>query len=150
MTSYTDLDPLPYFGEELAEHLRAVGWLERGSVFETGVVSPDLVAAIRKLLVATFQPIACGGVFECDLCQFDGPMGGRNLWIPGDGFLYVMPELVLHYMGAHHYLPPAEFQQAILDCPEMQSMSYKKAFLNNGGREVLKKLEARPKTWPPG
>ena len=55
------------------------------------------------------------------------PMGNRNLFLPGAGFLYIAPSLVLHYIDAHQYLPPDEFIKAVLDCPPTRSQEYQKA-----------------------
>jgi len=43
-----------------------------------------------------------------------------------------------HYINAHRYLPPNEFCEAVLSCPPTQTMEYKRRFLENGGREILK------------
>jgi hypothetical protein len=45
---------------------------------------------------------------------------------------YVAPELILHYIDQHGYSPPAEFQQAVLDCPTMRSVAYLQAILKLG------------------
>ncbi|AMV29564.1 hypothetical protein VT84_34535 [Gemmata sp. SH-PL17] len=64
-------------------------------------------------------------------------MGVSNLWLPGDGFLFVAPSLILHYMDAHEYSPPDEFQEAVRACPPMRSMAYLKALLKNGPKELF-------------
>lgn len=54
-------------------------------------------------------------------------MGSTNLFVPGAAALYVAPSLILHYMDAHEYAPPAAFCQAVLQCPPMRSMAYLRA-----------------------
>lgn len=54
-------------------------------------------------------------------------MGTTNLWIPGDGCVYVAPSLVAHYIRAHRYAPPQEFVDAVLRCPDMHTEEYRKA-----------------------
>jgi len=137
MAIYEDLEPIAEFGEEHSRQLRAVGWLEAASVFPTGRVENRFIERLKELLEAPFQPAVSPGVHECELCQFGGPLGTRNLFVPGDGVLYVMPELALHYMGAHHYLPPEEFRDAVLACPDMGTMDYRRKFLANGGRGLV-------------
>ncbi len=137
MAAYVDLDPLPYFGSEHGEHLRAIGWLAGGIAFRTGPVAPEFVERIKELLASAYEPVKLLGFHQCDLCQFDGPHGGTNLFVPGAGILFVMPELAVHYMAAHHYQPPTEFQEAVLGCPAMASMDYRRAFLENGGRGLV-------------
>jgi hypothetical protein len=60
--------------------------------------------------------------------------------IPGNGFLYICPQLIVHYMNAHGYLPPDDFCNAVLDCPEMRSVEYMKSVLANGGRKLLSEI----------
>lgn len=59
-----------------------------------------------------------------------------DLWVPGDGFLWVCPTSVTHYIDAHGFCPPPQFCEAVLRCPPMKSLVYLKAVLNNGGREL--------------
>ena len=54
-------------------------------------------------------------------------LGRDNVYIPTDGRVFVAPSLVIHYIDAHHYQPPDDFQAAVLNCPEMRSMAYLKA-----------------------
>jgi hypothetical protein len=64
---------------------------------------------------------------RCDLCLgelSERKVGVNNLFIPGDGFLYVSPELILHYINDHQYSPPVEFCEAVLACPPMNSRAY--------------------------
>ena len=118
--------------------IRAVGWLSGEVAFATGSTSPEAFSRLKLLIEAPFQPVAAGGSHECDLCQFEGDRGSANLFVPGAGCLYVCPELIVHYISAHRYKPPAEFLDAVLACPDADSMPYKKAFLANGGRELLR------------
>ncbi len=54
-------------------------------------------------------------------------MGQLNLFIPGEGCVYVAPSLIAHYIRSHRYAPPAEFVEAVLECPEMHSEEYLQA-----------------------
>ena len=54
-------------------------------------------------------------------------MGLLNLWVPGDGCVYVAPSLIAHYIQAHRYSPPQEFVEAVLRCPEAQSQEHRDA-----------------------
>jgi hypothetical protein len=82
------------------------------------------------------------GHHTCSLCQFDGAEGTRNLLIPGDGVIYACPELITHYIDAHWYRPPEQFQIAVLRCADPNSMEFKKRFLENGGRNILHAMNA--------
>ena len=130
MASFDDLQPCNYFGESLSPFLRAIGWLESGRAYPTGSVDPRVFSKLIELQKDPWQPVAFMGVHGCDLCVYASEASGtRNLFIPGNGFAYVCPELVSHYMNAHAYAPPAEFCAAVLDCPPMRSMQYLKALL---------------------
>jgi len=134
-----DLQPWDYFGPALAKVCVAVGWLERGTPFPTGAADIRVYRRLQELALDPFQLFVAGGSHGCTLCQFEPEKaGGANLFIPGAGFLFVAPELIVHYMNAHAYLPPNAFGQAVLSCPDMRSMEYKRLFLANGGREIMR------------
>jgi hypothetical protein len=130
MACFDDLTPCGYFGEALAPFLRAVGWLEWSRTFSTGAVDERVFAQLADLSRDPWQPMFVMGPRDCDLCAYRSEASGsRNLFIPGEGFVYVCPELIVHYMNAHHYSPPAEFCAAGLACPPMRSMDYLKRLL---------------------
>ena len=58
--------------------------------------------------------------------------GARNLFVPGEGLIYVAPSMVAHYIDAHAYEPPAVFWEAVMKCPEMRSEAYRKVLILNG------------------
>ena len=49
---------------------------------------------------------------------------GAVLIIPSATYVYVAPDLVVHYVEAHQYAPPPEFVAAVLACPEQSSDAY--------------------------
>lgn len=72
--------------------LRAVGWLELGKPYSTGLIDGKILDSLTELRVQAWQPILLWGYHQCDLCSREkGPLGVTNLFIPGDGFLYVSP-----------------------------------------------------------
>ena len=137
MTAFADLDPMPGFSPD-PDTLRAVGWLSADRPFPTGPSSQAFVDRLKALIGSAFQPVQSMGFHECDLCQFDGALGTANLFLPGDGLLYVCPELIVHYISTHHYQPPSEFVNAVLAAPDAASMDFRKAFLGNGGRAIIR------------
>ena len=139
MTTFSDLDQLPYFGKEAATFLRAVGWLGRERPYRQGPTSPEVYNRLQKLLEKPFQPFVVAGFHKCELCQFEGEVtGGDNLFVPGDGVLFVCPKSILHYINAHGYKPPEVFCDAVLACPDTRSGEYKRLFLDNGGRILMR------------
>jgi hypothetical protein len=144
MTSIKDLEPCGYFPLE-CEALTSIGWLGRGAEFDTGPVGEDFVRKLTELCSAPWQPVVSAGFHVCELCQFDGPAFSDNVFVPYQGRIYVAPVAVVHYISAHWYRPPQDFIDAVLKCPPIASMDYKKALLANGGRSLVKPgLRAKP------
>jgi hypothetical protein len=143
MAWYEDLAACNYFGLGPAQGLRAVGWLERGQPYPVGRVEPGVFDRLAELARDPWQPATAAGPHPCDLCLYRAEAWGTaNLFVPGDGVLYVCPELVIHYMNAHGYAPPPEFCRAVLACPTMRSVEYLKRVLESGGRPLVR--SARP------
>ncbi len=138
---------------ESSSKLIAVGWLEPGHEYRHGEVGQKFLRSVAALLVDPWQPGIWMGRQSCGFCRFTGgppvfrcgspanslevQMGVSNLWLPADGFLYVAPSLILHYLDSHGYAPPAEFQEAVFACPPMRSMEYLKAILKHGPKIIV-------------
>jgi hypothetical protein len=142
MAWYKDLRPCLYFGFRPSFFLRAVGWLERGHSYAMGDFDGVLFSALAELDVKPWEPIMCMGYHSCTLCEESGDftsseMGVHNLFIPGEGVVFVAPELILHYMRDHRYKPPEEFRQAALACPPMGSPEYFKKLEENGAFSLV-------------
>jgi len=139
--------------------VRGIGFLRRGEPFDTGDVDESVFERLCELTQNPWQPWVCAGVHFCDLCRFTGNSIGTytkvvnnisrpphykvsaassnvDLWIPGNGFLYVCPTSITHYIDAHNFCPPLDFCNAVLQCPTMRSMEYLKAILANGWRQI--------------
>src|SRR5262245_17422220 len=122
---------------------RAVGWLERGHDFATGPVRSELLEKLELLFRNRYMWVASPGVHDCDFCAHrrDAPSGAGMLWVPGNGVLYVCPDLIRHYIRVHQYLPPEEFCEAVLRCPKQDTAEFRRAYLENGGRELEGEFE---------
>jgi hypothetical protein len=129
MTYYQDLEPIDYFRVTSDVPLRSVGWLSKDFVFPRGEVSWDFFSKLCELTKNPWQPFLFRGFHVCELCQFKNYertcKGTNNLFIPFNDVIYVAPEMILHYINEHHYLPPAVFIEAVMHCPDMQSIEYK-------------------------
>ena len=138
MAYYEDLSPCSYFGAHCTAVLRAVGWLEQGLPYSKGRVDEAVFRKLELLLNNAWQPMVCMGYHECSLCQFTAEARATtNLFVPCDGHIFVCPELITHYINAHHYQPPDSFCQAVVDCPTMRSMAYHKKLLACGGHSLI-------------
>ena len=145
MTYLPDLEP---WGDP---QLLAVGWLEPSQPYETGPVPEALLGKLVELFIDPWQPWVTGGWHACGLCEgnkaprsfeYHGRsirMGSTNLYVPGDGVVYVAPSLILHYIESHRYAPPAVFRSAVQACPRSGGPTYKRALRSNGSA-VLGKL----------
>jgi hypothetical protein len=135
---FADLSPIIYFGHEHATYLRAIGWLEHGQAFAKGVVDAQVYRRLVALLKEPWEPFVFMGVHGCGLCHYEPACyGAKNVYVPGDGVVYVCPELVTHYMNAHQYAPPHDFCDAVLKCPEMSSSQYFRALLAGGAKSLV-------------
>jgi hypothetical protein len=158
MTYIPDNTVCRYFPFSPPDNLLAIGWLDKEHPFPQGPVDKDFFLKLCDLIRHPWQPIACMGFHGCELCQFSGGgdadidgkrIPGRssaNLFIPHEGTIFVAPELIAHYIDAHHYQPPKKFIEAVMACPPMDSMDFKKKLLENGGRELMKAMAANQPT----
>ncbi len=119
--------------------LIAIGWLDSGNDFEKGEVSKEFFLKLKKICNKPWEPFVSGGLHSCKICQFDGPSYNSNIFIPYNGKIYVSPTAIEHYIGSHRYAPPEIFIQAVMSCPEIRTIDYKKQILSNGGRILLQR-----------
>ncbi|MBN8228925.1 hypothetical protein JYK02_15555 [Corallococcus macrosporus] len=144
MAHFQDLAPCSYMRLWEQSSL-AVGWLEKGNAYPRGAVDEKFFRALLRLCAKPWQPpVVSAGVHLCSLCQFAGRLAGssyggasgaigtENVFIPGETKVFVAPAMIVHYIDAHEYVPPREFQEAVLKCPEMRSMPYFKALKDLG------------------
>jgi hypothetical protein len=141
LTWFADQSVCDYFPFQGTIPLRVIAWLDAEHDYPRGKTRREVWVKLKDLLKDPWQPLITCGFHPCNLCMFESEAKGeRNLFVPGDGFLYVCPELIVHYINAHGYAPPEDFCEAVLRCPDTQSMQYKRLFLANGGRSLMKGL----------
>jgi hypothetical protein len=138
MTGIVDLAPCHYLSS--SDHLLAIGWLDRNLDCRRGPTPSRVFAGLVELLANPFMPVATAGTHICNLCQFedDAPVGHRYLLVPSGKFIYAAPELILHYINAHWYQPPAEFCDAVITCPAMRSPQYREALALGGVAKMFR------------
>jgi hypothetical protein len=98
-----------------------VGWLEPPHPFTVGQISDDILSKL-KLLASTQRANQMRGYASCEICGADEclveigdrvqRLGAAEIWIPDlvDRVkVYAAPNLIVHYIEAHEYLPPAPF-----------------------------------------
>ena len=130
MTHFPDLTPYSYSSTDPREpwsHLPLlnVGWLDAEHTFPTGECPDGLVAALTQLARIRVQQTR--GYHHCEICLHmlrDDPYdaikldlvarGSAEFRVLGQRVVYAVPELIVHYVTAHAYLPPDEFCTAAL------------------------------------
>lgn len=156
MAYIEDESELIYFPFSEGLGFIAAGWLATDCDYTKGDVSPEFFRALCRLLVNPWSPpIASRGVHRCELCRFSGgaskysfegysfsAIGSSELFVPFDNRVYVAPVSIAHYIDCHGYCPPPEFQQAVLECPEMRSVRYLKLILDGGVRDWIRRIES--------
>jgi hypothetical protein len=135
MTYYPDLSRCDYFGR-WSNILVAVGWNDARQPFARGPVSGSFFSALVRALSTLWQPVVTAGYHGCVFCRFTGgpsqlafdgsvvSLVNGNLFIPGKNCIYVSPAMVAHYIDAHEYCPPPEYQVAVENCPTVGSAAY--------------------------
>jgi len=103
-----------------------VGWLGRGTAFDTRPTSPQFRQALLEL-VARIRVNVTPGFRQCDLCgagpgievPFEGGtivLGNAELHFRGwRGFSFAAPDLIYHYVAEHGYRPPKPFMEDVLE-----------------------------------
>lgn len=147
MSYYQDLSEYNCHGLGGA-NLLAVGWLDVGMPYATGEVTAAFFESLLTLLVDPWQPAVTAGMQACPFCRFSGgpstvryggiaaQVGAANLFVPYLDCVFVAPSLIAHYIDAHGYSPPADFQRAIAECPPMRSMEYLKRLRAQGTHRI--------------
>ncbi|MGC5286703.1 hypothetical protein [Micromonospora sp. DT231] len=136
MTYFADLTPYTYLERHEDEPgltdepwpdlpLLNVGWLDAAHPFPTGAPPDGLMPALNDL--AKTRAHQTRGYHFCEICIRDMgedareairlgviARGSAEFQVQGNGVVYAAPQLLLHYVSAHEYLPPAEFCAAAL------------------------------------
>lgn len=134
MTYFEDLSPYGY-GPTLQDEIpvRNVGWLSREQEFPRQPPSETVLDALWahcSELVEEYR-----GIHACEFCN-DPPytyvrdsvrflLGSAEIRVSGPaGDVFAAPNLIYHYVFAHHYAPPAVFLEALEKGPRPGSEEY--------------------------
>ncbi|RSS73348.1 hypothetical protein [Streptomyces sp. WAC06614] len=124
MTYYPDLATYDYDYHAPPEGL-TIGWLEGDEAFPTGESSDEFVTDLLDL--GAFLDHKARGFHHCTICPVltepmatsprtgqTYPLGHAEIRATApDGTLYVAPNLIIHYVQEHGYLPPTQFVEAV-------------------------------------
>ena len=128
MSYFEDLTPYSYL-DEPSEKVLNVGWLNKEHPFELGLVPHHLVERLR-MLAARHSVNQTRGFHECEFCTSDSDvatptacsgdsrrqLGSAEIRVASrSGVRYASPDLVVHYVECHAYLPPKQFLDALAE-----------------------------------
>jgi hypothetical protein len=125
MTYYPDLSRYEYH-QHMPPNSLNVGWLDDTHPFPKGIVHPRLLELLRKRVAN--PNVQAFGLHSCELC----PLGtiqprvsiadrvvrlgcGELVFDSREGVSYVAPDMIVHYIIDHEYLPPRRFLAALLE-----------------------------------
>jgi hypothetical protein len=102
-------------------HIRAVGWLGAVHDFPTGRLPQKCFTRLEEFAkrwgqsaISLHWPFFMGP-HNCELCRNFHASG--NFGVPAGAVLFVCPQMIVHYIGVHSYLPPPEFIEAVERSP---------------------------------
>jgi len=145
MTYFADLSVYTYTASSQSLLIRNVGWLDAGHSFPTSASTESLLASLWPFCLLSFSPQRGGQ--NCPFCNRLGV-------VERDGKRYVLgcaelrvfdekgqsgfaaPNLVYHYIETHHYLPPAEFLDALHSGPQPQTDQYRASVAKIGSEWI--------------
>lgn len=100
----------------------AIGWLGEGNDYnKDGQLISGFVESLRSLVSKYKHDLSFQwmGYHDCELCpskkEEKKEPRHANLIIHGKRNTFAVPELLLHYIVDHGYIPPTEFQEATVD-----------------------------------
>ena len=137
MAYFKDLSVYTYGGNDRPRPLENnVGWLDSGHLFPTAMPSEILLDQIWKVCKIRVRQMR--GVHMCNLCprsdshtaSLESHFFARNKeklllgsaeirTFSRRGAIFAAPNLIYHYISAHHYRPPEEFVESLTEglCP---------------------------------
>ena len=124
---FADLTPYSYNLPKPLGGVLNVGWLDKAHVFNRGAPPSGFVVALRQWVAKAVANQTRG----YELCRFCPPngyqqmetvidgaliyLGAAEIWVPSiEGIVFASPNLILHYVEEHSYLPPPTFVEAIM------------------------------------
>ena len=119
-----DSSPYCYDLPKPLESVLAVGWLTKSEPIQTGDCPTDVIEKIKRLILRE-SVNQTRGTHSCDFCGEDRIrlnvrdrtflLGAAELWVPDDSgrIAFAAPNLIVHYIVKHRYLPPTPFLDAV-------------------------------------
>lgn len=125
----------------------SVGWLDAGVDFERALPSEAMLDRLWRFCLVHVAPSR--GIHRCPFCESplanvterDGVqvlLGSAEIRVFGKNGspVFAAPNLVFHYVAAHHYLPPVAFIEALATGPQPGTPEYER-LLESGQLEWI-------------
>lgn len=132
---FEDLSKYEY-SENNKDESKNIGWLDGNCNFSKGVLSDDFVSKLWEYVKypinrtrGVHQNEFLDGVDALFVADFNGyeiHLGAAEIRVVDEinKCIYAAPDLIIHYILNHKYLPPVEFVQAVITGPKPCSEEY--------------------------
>ena len=131
---FSEKDSKLLCGQSSAEvMMTAVGWLENGKPYATGKSPESLVGKLQEFITTQELNFVFLGIHICDQCDlgYIENAGSKTCFIYHQDKVYFFPDLIIHYIENHSYLPPGEFIEAVLEPTPQETLEYFKQIREN-------------------
>lgn len=131
---YPDLSLYKYAEEGRAPSVLNVGWLSKKYAYPQGDVPEAFLERLWSFCRSSVLHML--GFHRCPFCtrepgilaqrgEEELRLGSGEIRVFGKGEkVYAAPNLIYHYVIEHHYYPPEEFIQAVMEGPLPGSQEY--------------------------
>jgi hypothetical protein len=117
LESYHAADLTPHYHSHSRGYHRVfnIGWLDTDKPFEKGEVPESFLRRLSGADTVHYLD-------RSYTCPFCGKEKGNNIIVvEGHGKTYFAPQMLFHYITAHHYKPPEEFIDAVMEYPDKEN-----------------------------
>lgn len=117
------------------QELIAIGWLGENSDFNRRRTPKGFLDELWRFVINS--RVGTLGIHPCALCGTEPltfvtvehqnqkmHLGSSHTYVVGRDKIFIMPNLIFHYMRDHQYKPPHEFIEAVLDSYDPGSDEY--------------------------
>lgn len=136
MAYYKDFSQYQYMEEGKEKNTVNIGWLGDKEDFKKGQVSEEFLRALweyikypihRKRGWHTNKGLDVDtSIFVAECEGYDVLLGTYEIRVLSLNkcLIYASPSMILHYIIDHHYLPPKEYMDAVINGPKPDTIEY--------------------------
>lgn len=134
---FEDLTAYTYLHDKGSSRTLNVGWLDLSKSYQKGDVPLGFVERLRRIMLRRYQQTRgfhtcpfCSGPHAANSigfnmqryqqCLRDGRLSSAEIRVKGeDSTWYATPQMIAHYVEAHHYVPPQVFIDAVMNVEDL-------------------------------